>query len=84
MSIFTTVPRLFGKGIHIWFGLVLLVLITIQLITGLGLARDTAPIGTRGFHELNGYLISAVAVVHAYFGVGLWFFGFKYKKPGRQ
>jgi len=81
MQFFTTVPRLFGKGIHIWLGLVLLVLLSLQAYTGLSLSKGIgATLDIRNYHKANAYLLISVVLVHAYYGIGLWFLGFKYRK----
>ena len=67
-----------GKPLNIWLGLVLLVLITIQVSTGLAVYR-----GVRGivmYHRFNAIVLSSVVAVHAYYGVGSWFFGFRFEE----
>ena len=33
-----------------------------------------------GIHSALGFALFVVGLVHAYYGLGLWFFGFKYAK----
>lgn len=81
LRIFTIVPKFFGKAVHIWLGLVLLLLLTTQFTTGLSMARNPATISAlHGFHTFVGYVLFGVGLVHAYYGIGLRFLGFKYAK----
>jgi len=57
----------------------LLLLLTTQFTTGLSMARNPATISAlHGFHTSIGYVLFGVGFVHAYYGIGLRFFGFKY------
>lgn len=81
VSIFTTVPRFYGKGLHIWLGPILLLLLIIQFATGTTMVRNPGSISNLlRFHSAVGLALFVVGLVHAYYGLGLWFFGFKYAK----
>jgi len=67
------VPTVLGKPINIWEGILLILLLAFQLSSGLRLIR--VPLK---YHKLNGILIFTVAMTHAFFGLGVWFFGFTY------
>ena len=68
------VPLLFGKPITVWLGILLLVLLTLQVLSGKRLIK--LPFS---FHSRNAILIVIVAAVHAFFGLGVWFFNFPIK-----
>lgn len=74
--VLNVVPLLFGKPLNIWLGLVLLVLFSIQLTLGIILARGVGDV--LKYHKINAALMAGVLFVHAYFGIGIWFFKFKY------
>lgn len=78
MRYITTVPMLFGKPINIWLGLVLLVVITVQISTGLAIFRGAQNLTQ--FHRFNGIMLGIIVSVHAYYGIGTWFFGFEYEE----
>ncbi|HBP63133.1 MAG TPA: hypothetical protein DD730_02410 [Desulfosporosinus sp.] len=68
------VPLLWGKPLHLWLGIVLMVLVTLQILSGKRLIK--LPFS---FHKRNAMFIALVAVVHAFFGLGIWFFNFPIK-----
>lgn len=67
------VPSVFGKPINIWEGILLLVLLTFQILSGLRVIKVPFK-----YHRANGITIFAIALTHAFFGIGVWFFGFTY------
>lgn len=68
------VPLLFGKPINVWLGILLMVLVTLQILSGKRLIK--LPFS---FHRRNGIAIAIVAAVHAFFGLGIWFFNLPIK-----
>ena len=77
MRFLTSVPLIFGKGLNIWLGLVLFGLLTFQIISGLKLHKGAGYLFR--YHKFNAlFLIIPVGLIHAYYGIGIWFFGFKY------
>ena len=63
------VPLLWGKPINIWLGIVLMVLLTLQILSGKHLIKLPFI-----FHRRNAILIVLIAAAHAFFGLGIWFF----------
>jgi hypothetical protein len=71
-----TVPIVFDKPINIWLGFVLIALLLVQITSGVLMVR-----GRRALflpHVINAGLIAVVLAVHAYYGIGVWFFDFRY------
>jgi hypothetical protein len=71
-----TVPIVFDKPINVWLGLVLIALLLVQITSGVLMVR-----GRRALfipHVVNAGLIAVVIAVHAYYGIGVWFFDFRY------
>ena len=68
------VPLLWGKPITVWLGILLIVLLTLQVLSGKRLIK--LPFS---FHKRNAILIALVAILHAYFGLGIWFFNLPVK-----
>lgn len=68
------VPLLWGKPIMVWSGILLMVLLTLQILSGKHLLK--LPFS---FHRRNPILIVFVVVGHAFFGLGFWFFNFPIK-----
>ncbi len=68
------VPILWGKPLTVWLGILLLVLLTLQVLSGKRLIK--LPFS---FHRRNAILIVMIAGVHAFFGLGVWFFNFPIK-----
>lgn len=68
------VPLLWGKPLTVWLGILLVVLLTLQILSGKRLIN--LPFR---FHRRNAILIVMVAAVHAFFGLGVWFFNFPIK-----
>jgi len=68
-----TVPFFHGKPINIWFGLVLAVMITFQLLTGLRVIKVPNRV-----HRYNGIGIFALAAAHGVIGFMVWFEGWIY------
>lgn len=63
------VPLLWGKPMNVWLGILLIVLLTLQILSGKRLIK--LPFS---FHRRNANLIAVVAIAHAFFGLGIWFF----------
>ncbi|MCX5779752.1 MAG: hypothetical protein NTV45_02815 [Firmicutes bacterium] len=56
-----------------WLGIILLLQVIFQVSTGkLWLKVPFI------YHRNNGMLLALVAVVHAFYGLGIWFFNFKF------
>jgi len=68
------VPLIWGKPITVWLGIVLMVLLTLQILSGKRLIK--LPFS---FHRRNAIFIVLVAGVHAFFGLGIWFFNLPIK-----
>jgi hypothetical protein len=68
-----TIPFVHGKPINIWFGVLLTVLISFQLLTGLRVIKVPTSV-----HRWNGIAIFAVAAAHALIGLMVWFDGWIY------
>lgn len=69
------VPVFFGKPIHIWLGIILAFLLTWQIYLGINVYRGK--FGILKYHKWNALAIAIVALVHMFFGLGIWFFGFR-------
>ena len=63
------VPLLWGKPINVWLGILLMVLLTLQFLSGKRLIK--LPFS---FHRRNAVILVIVAAAHALFGLGIWFF----------
>jgi flagellar biosynthesis protein FliR len=68
-----TIPFFHGKPINIWFGIVLAVMISFQLLTGLRVIKVPNRV-----HRWNGIGIFALAAAHAVIGLMVWFDGWIY------
>ena len=68
-----TIPFFHGKPINIWFGIVLAVMISFQLLTGLRVIKVPTSV-----HRWNGNGIFAVAAAHGLIGLMVWFDGWIY------
>ena len=71
-----TVPIVFDKLLNIWLGFVLIALLLAQLTSGILMVRGRRVLFAP--HVVNAGLIAAVVGVHAFFGIGVWFFDFHY------
>lgn len=71
-----TVPLIFDKPLNIWLGFVLIALLLIQVTTGLLMVRGRRVLFVP--HVVNALLVVTVVSVHAFFGIGVWFFNFRY------
>ncbi|MGD0205382.1 MAG: hypothetical protein ABSB57_02935 [Dehalococcoidia bacterium] len=71
-----TVPMIFDKPINIWLGLVLIALLLVQITSGVLMVRGRRVLFVP--HVANACLIALVVAVHAYYGIGVWFFDFRY------
>jgi hypothetical protein len=70
-----TIPVLFEKPIIVWLGIVLVLLLYLQLVTGI--MRSRGRYNFLPHHKFNALLIVIVVGVHAFYGIGLWFFDFR-------
>ncbi|TGE38533.1 hypothetical protein E4K67_11460 [Desulfosporosinus fructosivorans] len=68
------VPLLWGKPLTVWLGLLLMVLLTLQILSGKRLIK--LPFS---FHRRNAMFIVIVVSLHAFFGLGVWFFNLPIK-----
>jgi hypothetical protein len=68
-----TIPIVHGKPINIWGGILLGVMITFQLLTGLRVIKVPNRV-----HRWNGIAIFAVAAAHGVIGFMVWFDGWIY------
>ncbi|MGD0765257.1 MAG: hypothetical protein ABR978_03010 [Dehalococcoidia bacterium] len=71
-----TVPILFDKPINIWLGFILIALLLAQVSSGILMVRGRRILFVP--HVMNAGLIAVVVGVHAFFGIGIWFFDFRY------
>lgn len=71
-----TVPSIFGLPLNIWLGLLLLILVPTQIVMGVLLIRGNGKI--LKYHKWNAALILLILSVHAFYGIGVWFFRFSY------
>jgi hypothetical protein len=67
------IPLFHGKPLNIWFGIVIAVMITFQLLTGLLVIKVPNRV-----HRWNGIGIVALAGAHALIGLMVWFDGWRY------
>jgi len=65
------VPVILGKPINVWLGILLIILLTFQILTGKRLINLPFT-----YHRRNAMLLVLVAAVHAFYGLGIWFLGF--------
>lgn len=76
-----TVPIWFDKPANVWLGIALLPILFAQVSSGIILFRGVfGPNGwnrLRSLHLLNALLLVGVVAVHAYWGIGIWFFDFR-------
>ena len=70
------VPIVFNKPLNIWLGLVLLALLLLQVTSGALMAKGKRNLFA--YHITNAGLIAIVVGVHAFYGIGIWFFDFRY------
>ena len=68
-----TIPFFHGKPINIWFGVVLAVMLSFQVLTGLRVIKVPSRV-----HRWNGLGIVAVAAAHGLIGLMVWFDGWIY------
>lgn len=66
------VPVVAGQPAHLWLGILLLLMLGFQLGTGKRWIR--VPFA---YHRKNGWAMAVVAALHAFWGLGLWFFNFR-------
>ena len=70
-----SIPVLWDKPIYVWLGMALAAIVVVQIASGIILSKGKLPI--LPFHRLNALLLAAVVAVHAFYGIGFWFFDFK-------
>ena len=78
MEFLTTVPLIFGRPINVWLGIVLGVFLLFQIYLGIMMVRR-GRINLLKLHKINAILLLIVTLVHAYYGLGIWFFNFGIK-----
>ncbi len=66
------VPVIAGQPAHLWLGLALIIMLTFQMLTGKRWLK--VPFS---YHRKNGWAIAAIAALHAFWGLGIWFFNFR-------
>ena len=66
------IPLLWGKPIQVWLGILLLFLLFFQVLTGKRVIKLPFV-----YHRYNAMVISVIVLIHAFLGLGLWFWGFK-------
>ncbi|TLM98421.1 hypothetical protein FDZ73_23490 [bacterium] len=67
-----SIPLLWDKPVNVWLGIILIFLLGFQVLTGKGIIKLPFT-----YHRVNAMAIVLIAAVHAYYGLGMWFFGFK-------
>jgi hypothetical protein len=77
MDFFTTVPLLWGRPINVWLGIILGILLIWQVCLGMMMVKGKMQY--LKMHKINATLIIIIAFVHAYYGLGIWFFNFQIK-----
>ncbi|MDD5341562.1 MAG: hypothetical protein PHC97_03975 [Patescibacteria group bacterium] len=77
MNILTTIPLVFGYPLYVWLGMILVVLLTLQIYTGIKTFHGK--MWYFKIHRVNFILIIAVGLLHAYMALGVWFFHFQIK-----
>ncbi|HRY13742.1 MAG TPA: hypothetical protein P5309_09235 [Syntrophomonadaceae bacterium] len=66
------VPIVAGQPAHLWLGLLLLLMLAFQLGTGKRWIRVPFV-----YHRRNGWVMAIIAALHAFWGLGIWFFNFR-------
>ncbi|ATW28205.1 hypothetical protein [Candidatus Formimonas warabiya] len=66
------VPLILGKPLHLWLGIIMIFLLVFQVLTGKRILKLPFV-----YHRLNAIAIIIIAAVHAFFGLGIWFFNFQ-------
>jgi len=66
------VPIVAGRPLNVWLGFVLLFLLIFQIMTGKRWIKVPFV-----YHRKNGWLMAIVAFIHAFWGIGIWFLGFR-------
>lgn len=77
MEFLTTVPLVFGRPVNVWLGILLGVLLLWQIYLGIMMVRGR--MNLLKLHKINATLLVIIALVHAYYGLGVWFFNFTIK-----
>lgn len=63
-----SIPVIFGQPIHLWFGIVMFLMLVLQVL----IAKKLVPIPFK-WHRVQGYLILIFAFFHGLVGIGLNF-----------
>lgn len=61
------IPVIMGKPLHLWLGLLLLILIVFQILV----AKRILPIPFR-WHRIMGYVMLLLAIIHGSIAMGLY------------
>lgn len=77
MEFLTTVPLIFGRPANIWLGMILGVLLIFQVCLGIMMTRGR--MNLLKIHKINAAILLIIAFIHAYWGLGIWFFNFQIK-----
>ncbi|MBI5072000.1 hypothetical protein HZB93_03890 [Candidatus Falkowbacteria bacterium] len=77
MDFLTTVPLLWGRPANIWLGIILGVLLIFQIYLGIMMVRGR--MNLLKLHKINAAFLFIIALIHAYWGLGIWFFNFQIK-----
>ena len=75
IPVLTSIPVLFDKPINVWLGIALVLVVILQIASGIILSKGK--IAVLPLHRLNALLLAAVVAVHALYGIGYWFFDFR-------
>lgn len=66
-----TAPIIFDKPLYVWLGILLLPLLISQILTGIAMMKGKS--GVLRYHKIIAILIIMVVIVHAFYGLSLWF-----------
>jgi len=77
LNFLTTIPLILGYPAHIWLGLILALFLIIQITTGILMIKGKMQY--LKIHRIVWILIALIALIHMYYGLGLWFFHFAIK-----
>lgn len=68
------VPLVAGKPLHIWLGIILIPLLATQIILGVLMIKGR--VNLLRAHKIFAILIALTALIHLFYGLGIWFFNF--------
>lgn len=66
------VPILFGKPIHLWFGLVLALLLAVQMTGGFMMVKR-GKMEYLKYHKWNAVVLGLFALAHFYYALRIYF-----------